>query len=178
MTKANDLPFNDLPFPEDGEPTVFAATMAPHRSLSQRGFLLLMLGVGAISFACGIVFLAMGAWPVFGFFGLDVALIYFAFRANFRSAAAREYIRVTPSLIQVRHVPARGKARDFQMNPFFTRLWRREVEEFGTIDMALVSRGRHTPVGIHLGPVQKGELADDLNAALLEVKRGVTRTVF
>ena len=120
----------------------------------------------------------MGAWPIFGFFGLDVALLYFAFRANFRAAAAREYIRITPSLIQVRQVSARGPVRHVEMNPFFTRLWRHDVEEFGTLDMALESRGRRTPVGIHLGPHQKAALAADLSAALSTVKRGVTRTVF
>ena len=173
MTKANDLPFED-----DGEPTVFAAVMAPHRSLSARGFLIVMLAIGAVSFASGFYFLALGAWPIFGFFGLDVALLYFAFRANFRAAAAREYIRITPSLVQVRQVPARGAAREARMNPFFTRLHRRDVEELGTLDLSLVSREMRIPVGIHLGPWQKTELAEDLGAALGTVKKGVTRTVF
>ncbi|MEP9376786.1 DUF2244 domain-containing protein [Aquabacter sp. CN5-332] len=173
MTKANDLPF-----PDDGEPTVFATVMAPHRSLSPRGFFIFMLAIGGLSFACGIMFLSMGAWPIFGFFGLDVALLYFAFRANFRAAAAREYIRITPSLVQVRQVSAQGKARNAEMNPFFTRVSRRDVEELGTLDLSLVSRGNQTPVGIHLGPWQKSELADDLSAALGKVKRGVTRTMF
>ena len=34
----------------------------------------------------------MGAWPVFGFFGLDVLLIYWAFRLNFRAPRATEDI--------------------------------------------------------------------------------------
>eukprot|EP01031_Cornospumella_fuschlensis_P049526 gene49526-60638_t len=79
---------NDPPVVPAEELTIFAATLAPHRSLSQRGFLLVMLVIGGISFASGAVFLAMGAWPVFGFFGLDVVLIYWAFRANFRAADA------------------------------------------------------------------------------------------
>lgn len=173
MTKANDQPF-----PEDGEPTVFATVMAPHRSLSARGFLIFMLAIGGLSLASGFYFLSLGAWPIFGFFGLDVVLLYFAFRANFRAAAAREYIRVTPSLVQVRQVSARGEAKEARMNPFFTRLKRRDMEEIGTLDLSLVSRERQVPVGIHLGPWQKAELADDLGDALGQVKRGVTRTVF
>ncbi|MCP5978418.1 DUF2244 domain-containing protein, partial [Klebsiella pneumoniae] len=90
----------------------------------------------------------------------DVALVYFALRSNFRAAAAREFIRITPSLVQVRQVSARGKARDVEMNPFFTRVARRDVEELGTLDLSLVSRSAQTPVGIHLGPWQKTELAD------------------
>lgn len=169
---------NTLPFPEDGEPTVFATVTAPHRSLSPAGFRRLMIVIGVVSLVTGLFFLSLGAWPIFGFFGLDAALLYFALRANFRAARAREYIRITPSLVQVRQVSARGPVRDIEMNPFFTRLWRRDVEEFGTLDMALVSRAQHMPVGIHLGPHQKAALADDLSKALSQVKRGITRTTF
>lgn len=178
MTKANDLRADPLPFPEDGEPTVYAAAMAPHRSLSARGFLIVMVAIATVSFVSGFYFLSLGAWPIFGFFGLDVALLYFAFRANFKAAAAREFIRITPSLVQVRQVSARGEAREARMNPFFTRIKRRDMEEIGTLDLALVSRDRHVAVGIHLGPWQKAELADELGAALGTVKKGVTRTHF
>jgi uncharacterized membrane protein len=34
--------------------------------------------IAAVSFAAGIGFLLIGAWPVFGFFGLDVVLIWWA----------------------------------------------------------------------------------------------------
>ena len=55
------------------EPTIFSAVITPHRSLGSIGFLVLMIVFGGVSFVTGIAFLLMGAWPVFGFFGLDVA---------------------------------------------------------------------------------------------------------
>ena len=64
------------------EPTLFSAVLTPHRSLGRVGFLVLMALIGGISFVAGIVFLLIGAWPVFGFFGLDVLLLYWAFRAQ------------------------------------------------------------------------------------------------
>ena len=82
MTSGNDFA------PDSPEPTLFSAIVTPHRSLGSLGFLILMVAVGGISFAAGIAFLMMGAWPVFGFFGLDVFLVYLAFRANYRAAAA------------------------------------------------------------------------------------------
>jgi uncharacterized membrane protein len=160
------------------EPEIYAVTLAPHRSLSQRGFLTVMAAVGAVSFVAGFVFLAMGAWPIFGFFGLDVLIIYLAFRANFRSAKAREYIRVTPSVVEVRRVPVNGRERTIRLNPFWTRIWREDDEDHGTQDVALVSGRSTVPVGRFLGPEQKGALADDLTAALQAVKRGVTRSTF
>ncbi len=62
------------------EPTIFSAVLTPHRSLGSIGFLVLMIVFGVISFIAGMAFLLMGAWPVFGFFGLDVLLLYWAFR--------------------------------------------------------------------------------------------------
>ena len=49
------------------EPRIFLATITPHRSLGSTGFLVLMLCIGGVSFVSGMVFLLMGAWPVFGF---------------------------------------------------------------------------------------------------------------
>jgi uncharacterized membrane protein len=54
------------------EPAIFSALITPHRSLGSTGFLILMLAIGGLSFVSGMVFLLLGAWPVFGFLGLDV----------------------------------------------------------------------------------------------------------
>ena len=57
---------------DDLEPTIFSAMLTPHRSLGRVGFLILMLLFGGISFITGILFLLLGAWPVLGYYGLDV----------------------------------------------------------------------------------------------------------
>ena len=79
------------------EPTLFSAIITPHRSLTATGFMVVMGLVGVISFAGGLFFFILGAWPVVGFLGLDVLLIYWAFQANYRSAAAFEQVTVTPT---------------------------------------------------------------------------------
>lgn len=160
------------------DPLVYEVTLHPHRSLSQSGFRVVMITIGAASFASGAAFLAMGAWPVFGFFGLDVLLIYLAFRANFRDARAREHIRVTASLLEVEHITARGARWTRRLNPFWTRLWRQDDEDHGTLDLALVSGRQTVPVGRFLGPPQKAVLADELSRALSAVKKGVARNSF
>lgn len=160
------------------EPIVYEVTLAPYRSLTPRGFRLVMLGIGGISLVSGAAFLAMGAWPVFGFFGLDVLLVYLAFKASFRSARAREHILVTPSVVEVKREPARGRPSTTRLNPFWTRLWREDDADLGTLDVALVSGKRMVPVGRFLGPQQKAVLASDLSRALAIVKKGVPRNNF
>jgi len=158
------------------EPALFAAVVTPHRSLGSAGFLIVMVAVGGISFIAGLVFLMLGAWPVFGFFGLDVFLVYWAFRANYRAAAAFEEVTVTASELRVRQVSYRGKASEWTFNPLWVKLDRETHEEFGIERLFLVSRGRRLPIASFLGPRQKESFAAALGAAIGEAKRGPTRT--
>ena len=162
---------------EDLEPKLFSAIVTPHRSLSRAGFVIVMAALGGLSFVAGTVFLIMGAWPVFGFFGLDVLLVYWAFRANYRAAAAYEEVTVTASELKVRKVSHRGKVSEWTLNPVWVKLDRETHEEFGIERLFLVSRGRRLPVASFLGPQEKESFAAALAAAIGEAKRGPTRTV-
>ncbi len=159
------------------EPTLFSATITPHRSLGSVGFLVLMIVFGGASFFSGIAFLIMGAWPVFGFFGLDVALLYLAFRVNYRRAAAYEEIKVTASELTVRKVSHRGKVREWALNPLWVRLDKEATEEFGIARLFLVTRGRQLTIASFLSPNEKESFAKALVNALNEARRGPVRTV-
>ena len=163
---------------DDGaaDPKIFAAVITPHRSLGPTGFLIFMLCLGGLSFICGVIFVSLGAWPVFGFFGLDVLLVYFAFCANYRSARAYEEVIVTASELTVRKVNHRGGVREWTLNPLWVRLERIVHEEFGIERLFLVSHGRRLAIAGFLGPAEKASFARALANALGEAKRGPTRT--
>ena len=159
------------------EPTLFSAVLTPHRSLGRTGFIVLMCLIGGISFVAGLVFFIAGAWPVMGFFGLDVLLVYIAFKVSYRSAAAYEQVTMTASTLTVRKVSHRGKVAEWTLNPVWCRLQREGHEEFGIERLFLVSHGRRLPVATFLGPAEKANFANALSAALGEARRGPTRTV-
>ena len=159
------------------EPTLFSAVLTPHRSLGRTGFIVLMCLIGGISFVAGLVFFIAGAWPVMGFFGLDVLLIYIAFKVSYRTAAAYEQVTMTPSTLTVRKVSHRGKVAEWTLNPVWVRLQREASEEFGIERLFLVSHGRRLPVATFLGPTEKANFASALSSALGEARRGPTRTV-
>ena len=148
------------------EPAIFSAIITPHRSLGSTGFLVLMLCIGGVSFVAGVMFLLIGAWPVFGFLGLDVLLIYWAFRINYRAARAYEEVTVTTSELTVRKISHRGSVREWTLNPLWVRLERVVHEEFGIERLFLVSHGRRLSVAACLGPDEKASFAGALSAAL------------
>ena len=167
MTAGND-------FDPNSEAELFSARLTPHRSLNRTGFLVVMAFVSVVSFAAGVAFLLMGAWPVFGFFGLDVLAIYWAFRVNFRRAKASEEIRLTPSELHVRRISHRGHVVEFTFNPLWVQLDREMHAEFGIERLYLVSKGRRIAIGSFLGAEEKERFSNALMAALQAARRGPT----
>jgi uncharacterized membrane protein len=168
MTASNDFD-PGLPQPE-----LFSALLTPHRSLNRTGFLALMAFLSAVSFAAGLAFLLMGAWPVLAFFALDVLAIYWAFRINFRHARATEEISVTPSELRVRRVSHRGHVAEWVLNPLWVQLDQKIHAEFGIEKLYLLSKGRRVSIAGFLGPDEKASFAKALTAALQAARRGPT----
>ena len=168
MTAGNDFE------PDAPEPEIFSALLTPHRSLSRAQFTVLMTFVCAISFAAGVVFWRIGAWPVFGFFGLDVLAIYWAFKVNFRRGNASEHISITPSELRVRRVSHRGHVSEWVLNPLWVQLDQKTHAEFGIERLYLVSRGRRVSIASFLGADEKASFVNALSAALQAAKRGPT----
>lgn len=156
------------------DPELFSALLTPHRSLNRTGFLVLMAFVSGVSFIAGLAFLLMGAWPVFGFFGLDVLAIYWAFRVNFRRARAYEEISVTPTELRFRKVNQHGRSMEWTFNPLWVKLDQEVHAEFGVERLYLASRGQRISIGSFLSPDEKASFAKALMEALRDARRGPT----
>ena len=151
---------------------ILQTRIRPHRSLDARGFRLLFALFAALCVASGILFVVLGAWPVAGFFGLDIVLLYVAFRLSYRAARAYEDVTVTPVELSVARVSAAGRRLEWRFNPGFVRLERQEMEEYGVTRLDLVSRGRRLEVAAALGPQARADFARDLSGALAQARRG------
>jgi uncharacterized membrane protein len=154
------------------EETLFSALLRPHRSLGKRGFAVLMGVLIAIWIGVGIVFLQLGAWPVIGFFGLDVAAIYFAFRWNYRAARAREEVTVSRTRLDIRKVAPSGRDERHSFNPFWTRFAVDRHDEIGITRMAVEGEGRNVSIGGFLNPDDRESFATAFGRALATAKAG------
>jgi uncharacterized membrane protein len=147
------------------EQRAFRAVLHPYRSLGPTGFLILMLAIGGASFVTGMVFLMMGAWPVFGFFGLDVALVYIAFKLNYRSGRIYEMVELTPEMLTVTRVHPSGKRESFDFNPYWVRVFVAEGPQ-GRTDLRLASHGSEFSFGRFLTDDERRDFSNALSGAL------------
>ena len=143
----------------------FERVLLPHRSLPSRNFHLLMGLLGLVSLAAGVGFVAVGAWPVIGFFGLDVALVYLAFRLNYRTARQSETIRLADDTFTVERVSVRGERRNWRFQPFWVRVILEERRDTSN-RLLVASHGRSLVIGDFVPPATRRELAVTLRDAL------------
>lgn len=149
----------------------FKALLTPHRSLGRKGFLILMACLVIGWGVTGLFFLAQGAWPVFGFFGLDILLVYIAFRMNYRAARAREEVSVSRTALDIRKVAPSGKAEAHRFNPFWARFSVARHEEIGITRMAVEAQGQTVPIGSFLNPDDRESFAKAFSGALAQARR-------
>jgi uncharacterized membrane protein len=160
-----------MPSPICADPPVrlphpfFERVLLPHRSLTLRNFHLLMGLLGLVSLAAGVGFVVVGAWPVIGFFGLDVALVYLAFRLNYRTARQSETIRLADDVFSVERVGVRGERRNWRFQPFWVRVILEERPDASN-RVLVASHGRSLVIGEFVPPAARRELAATVRDAL------------
>jgi uncharacterized membrane protein len=155
------------------EQVFFDATLRPFRSLPPRGFFWVMAVLSLAGFCAGVGFVLAGAWPVTGFFGIDVALVYLAFRVSYRSARQTETVRLTENALDVERISVRGETRRWRLQPFWLRIEYEEDEEGEQNRLVLASHGRSLAVGTFLSPPERKSLAMALKDAFAAWRRAL-----
>ncbi len=172
----------------------FIAELRPYRSLGPAGFFTLMAIISVVAFLTGMVFVQAGAWPVLGFFGLDVALIYLAFRLNYRSGRLYERVELDRNALTVTRVFPSGRRKSWSFNPYWVRFHfhdsgaaepqsQRDVQVEDRLREPLRSEFRHRPqlklashgvelvFGHFLNDDEKTEFGQVLARAISSVRR-------
>lgn len=155
----------------NGKAADYSAILRPHRSLNRPGFIILMSAVGVVSFVAGIAFLVIGAWPVFGFFGLDAILIYWAFKRNYADAEIFESIEIRDGELIVQRGGPRSESREWRLKAYWARVeldYNEHLETYGPL--WLTSHGRRLRLGAFLGSEELRAFADSLQGALQRAK--------
>lgn len=149
---------------------LFAATLTPHRSLSRRGFRLVIAFAAILASIPGMVFFSLGAWPVVGFLGLDVLLIWWALSASRKAGRRYEEVTLWPDQLELRQVSARGKEQILRYNPLLVKLViDRDINEHTTA-LHLRTADSDTEIGAFLNPDDKTSFAKVFGTALKKAR--------
>ena len=157
--------------PGNFDDVIFSATLTPHRSLSRRGFLVLMSVIAVAWLSIGAYLWSLGAWPVIGFGGLDILAIWLAFTLNYRAARSAEEVEVTRGALVIRRIRPSGRVQEVRFNPQWVRLEVEHVEDEGVTRIFVRMRDRRMPVGTFLNPADRESFAHAFGAALAEARR-------
>ncbi|MEM9223563.1 MAG: DUF2244 domain-containing protein [Pseudomonadota bacterium] len=149
----------------------FHAVLFPHRSLSTRGFFIMMaIVVGVMGFA-GLRALALGAWPIAIFAVADVLLIYVCFKLSYRAGRQFEEVRVDPHEVLVRKVSPAGRVIEHRFHPSWARLTVTRHEDEGVTRLDLGSHGKWIVLGAFLNPDDRASFAEAFADALARARQ-------
>jgi uncharacterized membrane protein len=151
---------------------LFAARLTPHRSMSPRGVKIVCALAAALLFLPGLIFYLLGAWPVVGFMGLDVAALYWAMTFSLRDGKRAEQVTLWADRLELRRIAAKGEERVETYNPFYVRLAVDLDFDERTTAIRLKTPQGEVPVGIFLNPEDKASFARAFAAALKKARSG------
>ncbi|GAC1348009.1 MAG: DUF2244 domain-containing protein [Acetobacteraceae bacterium] len=151
----------DLP----GPPPQFEAVIVPHRSLDPAGLRWVAGSLCVLSAVVSTGLWLVGAWPVIGFTGAEVALAVWLLRRNARGARASEMLLLSEAGLRIVRTDVAGRRRERRLDGYWVRTTL--LERPGRAPALLVSdRRRRVEVGADLGEQEKRDLAEALRQAL------------
>ncbi len=147
------------------ERPIYEALLYPHRSLSRKGFLILMLGTLAVVGAYGGLFLVLGAWPIFGFLGAEWLLLWWLLRRHLTGERRAERIQLYRDRLLLQQIDAKGRVAERTFEPYWLQVI---LQERGFENPALLLRSHGTAVEIatFLGAGERRQFAEELQAVL------------
>jgi uncharacterized membrane protein len=153
-------------------PLLFDAELRPYCSMPRQGFYVLIGILAALALGSGAFFLSIGAWPIFGFYGLDILLVYLAMRRSYARAERHwESVRLTESALTVeRHGPRQGQFGRWLFQPYWLRVEMDDPAQHES-QVVLASHGRRLTVGSFLAPEQRLDFARALRRALERLRQ-------
>ncbi len=143
----------------------FEAILYPNRSLPSAGFAAVMAIVIVVNLGMGIGFYALGAWPVVGFCGLDVLLVWLAFKISYRQGRLHERVRLGADGLSISRVLPSGHETRWRLEPYWTRV---EIVRPGDhlAEVRIVNKGRMLLLGALLSPKERTAFGERLRDAL------------
>lgn len=183
LMRASDHPAETLPPTaigrarpgEDMVPTGVTApidiVLYPNRSLSRDGFRTVMAVVIGVNVLNALAYYFLGAWPVIFFCGLDIVLVWLAFRLSYAQGRRQERIVLLGEQLWVSRTLPTGHETRWRLSPYWVRVAIDRPAQHES-QLRLIEKGRTLIVGSFLSPAERETLADRLAQDLAAFRAG------
>lgn len=141
----------------------FTALLRPYRSLPPEGFKWLIRGAIAANVVIGLPMYLLGAWPVMGFMGLDVYLLWYMFNRNYFDARRSETLTLTDRDLVVERRAPDGEREEQRLDTYWLKIENGER-------LVATSRGQRVVIGRFLSPDERERIGEELKAALARMR--------
>jgi len=165
-TKTGRLWFNTHDTPDNAR---YIITLWPYRSLSVRGFRILMICLASLMSLIATGFFLIGAWPVIGFLGAEILIVWFAFKVNYRAGQLVEQLEITPERVEITRTDWRGTQTYFCLDSPWIRAELSEEIEYKP-KLYLRAHAKKMEIGAFMPPVEKDALAKALNQTFMRIR--------
>ncbi|HYF09181.1 MAG TPA: DUF2244 domain-containing protein [Acetobacteraceae bacterium] len=148
------------------EPVLFEAVCTPPLSFTRSGFRVLAgVALFASLLPAGLA-LSWGAWPVMGFLGAELALVFglILWHAR-RSTRVSETLLLAGDSLRIARTDARGRRESFELDAYWVRVLLHE-DAAGSARLLVAQREREIEIGRCLGAEDRRALAGALREAL------------
>lgn len=149
---------------------LFDVVLYPHRSLSPRGVRNVILGFAAALAVVALYFTLLGAWVVLPFLGLELLLIWWAFRTSARDGRAFERVRLTRDELTIARVRPSGRGQHHRIAPPHWLRIDLTSQPGGDNELRLASHGKSLKIGVFLTAEERDQLASALRDALHDLR--------
>jgi len=139
----------------------FSLVARRNNSLTSAGRFLVFVFLFVVSVGIACVFAAFGAWLILPFAGLEMLVLYLAFRYVDRHAADYERIAIAGDRVKVEFFEM-GRVQSHEFN----RCWAQVVVSRDGSRLALRSHGRELDIGRHMSDEQRLSAAREIRRQL------------
>lgn len=148
-------------FSDQSRAIEFSRVARRNNSLSSTGRLLVFVFIFVVSVGIAAAFAAFGAWLILPFAGLEMLVLYLAFRYIERHAADYERIEIDGDQVRIERLDGGSLS-----TAALSRYWARVAVSRDGSRLALRSHGREFEIGRALSDEQRRELAQALQRRL------------
>ena len=143
----------------------FTFVARPSNSISSGGRSLVLCSLAALLLAISLGFALSGAWLIFPFAGLDILVVYLAFRYMERRAGDYECIAFQGENVVI-DTRREGKTERFEFNRYWMQVTLIEASSGEPGRLLLRSHGKEVTFGVHLTGEQRAVIARRLKEHL------------